>query len=516
MSVPLESNSELQPKSVREMSDILQLYEQAPNEATAIASVEGAVISYETLVDCAKACGDSLAGVGISSDDRVAIVMPNGPLMATTFACCAPWCGVAPLNPAYTSDEFEYYLTDLEADMLLVAADFDSPVLDVAQRLGIRTVAIDAEQSPGAFRFGTDNRIRQRRELDSIALILHTSGTTSRPKMVPLTQRNLLASARNIAKTLALTVEDCCLNVMPLFHIHGLMAPIMATLHAGASVVCTPGFDTLKFFAWLDETSPTWYSAVPTMHHAILSRAKRNEDSVSRNRLRFIRSSSASLPVPVLNGLEETFGTSVVEAYAMTEAAHQMCSNPLPPRERKPGTVGPAAGPEVRIADATELEFLGPGQEGEIVISGENVTDGYINNPDANAKDFVDGWFRTGDLGIIDDDGYVKVTGRLKEIINRGGEKIAPLEVDDVLLDHPAIEQVCTFAIPHDKLGEEVATILVLKEGEAITKNEVQRFARERLASFKVPREVVFLPDIPKGPTGKVQRIGMAERIGLV
>ena len=498
------------------MTDILQLYQRAPGEAAAIANVEGVTTSYADLVTYAETCGDSLAASSISGDDRVAIVMRNGPLMAKTFASCTPWCAVAPLNPAYTADEFEYYLTDLEANLLLVEAEFDSPVLDVARRLGIRTIAIDALQGLHGFNFGTGARKRQRRALDSIALILHTSGTTSKPKMVPLSQRNLLASARNIAVTLALTERDHCLNVMPLFHIHGLMAPIMATLHAGASVVCTPGFDALRFYSWLDETSPSWYSAVPTMHQAILGRAKRNVESVSRNRLRFIRSSSASLPIPVLNALEETFGTRVIEAYAMTEAAHQMCSNPLPPYDRKPGTVGPAAGPEVRISDTAGLEFLELGQEGEIVISGENVTNGYINNPDANAKDFINGWFRTGDLGIMDSDGYVKVTGRLKEIINRGGEKIAPLEVDEVLLDHPAIDQVCTFAIPHEKLGEEVGSILVLKEGEAVAKDEIQRFARERLAPFKVPSEVVFLPDIPKGPTGKVQRIGMAQRIGLI
>ena len=252
------------------------------------------------------------------------------------------------------------------------------------------------------------------------------------------------------------------------------------------------------------------------MHQTILARANRNVESIARSQLRFVRSSSASLPIPVLNGLEETFGTRVVEAYAMTEAAHQMCSNPLPPLERKAGTVGPAAGPRVGISSTASLHLLEPGQEGEIVIQGENVTTGYINNPEANAKDFIDGWFRTGDLGIMDGDGYVKVTGRLKEIINRGGEKIAPLEVDEVLLDHPSIAQVCTFAVPHDKLGEEVGAILVLNEGESLAKDEIQRFARERLAPFKVPREIVFLSDIPKGPTGKVQRIGMAERIGIV
>lgn len=498
------------------MNDILHLYEGASKEAKAIASVEGDAINYGTLVECTERCGDSLAGSGISGDDRVAIVMRNGSLMATTFASAVPWCAVAPLNPAYTADEFDYYLKDLEADLLLVEAGFRSPVLDVANNLGIKTIEIDADQGSAGLTFGPDGESRQRRTLDNIALILHTSGTTSKPKMVPLSQKNLLASAENIASTLELTANDHCLNVMPLFHIHGLMAPIMATLYAGACVTCTPGFDALRFYGWLDETSPTWYSAVPTMHQAILARAKRNQESAARNRLRFIRSSSASLPVPVLIGLEETFGTRVVEAYAMTEAAHQMCSNPLPPQERKPGTVGPAAGPKVQISDTRVLEFRQPGQEGEIVINGENVTKGYINNPEANAKDFVDGWFRTGDLGIMDEEGYVKVTGRLKEIINRGGEKIAPLEVDDILLDHPAVEQACTFAIPHDKLGEEVGSIVVVREGESVTKDEVQRFVRERLAAFKVPREILFLQDIPKGPTGKVQRIGMAERIGLV
>ena len=498
------------------MNDILQLYERGPKDATAIANVEGEHITYSMLVDYAERCGDSLAGNRISSDDRVAIVMRNGSLMATTFASCVPWCAVAPLNPAYTTDEFEYYLTDVEADLLLVEAEISTPAVDVAHRLGIRTKEINASHGMDGFRFGSDGANRQRRTLDSIALILHTSGTTSKPKMVPLSQTNLLASAQNIAATLELSADDRCLNVMPLFHIHGLMAPIMATLYAGACVVCTPGFDALKFYGWLDESSPTWYSAVPTMHQAILARAKRNDESIARNRLRFIRSSSASLPVPVLKGLESTFGTRVVEAYAMTEAAHQMCSNPLPPHERKPGTVGPAAGPQVRISDTAVLDFLDIGQEGEIVINGENVTNGYINNPEANAKDFVEGWFRTGDLGIMDEDGYVKVTGRLKEIINRGGEKIAPLEVDDVLLDHPAIAQVCTFAIPHDKLGEEVGAIVVVGEGESVAKDEIQRFARERLAAFKVPSEIMFLQDIPKGPTGKVQRIGMAERIGLV
>jgi acyl-CoA synthetase (AMP-forming)/AMP-acid ligase II len=333
--------------------------------------------------------------------------------------------------------------------------------------------------------------------------------------MVPLSHRNVCASAGNIQRTLRLEPGDVCLNVMPLFHIHGLMAAILSTLATGASVCCTPGFDALRFFAWLDQAKPTWYTAVPTMHQAILLRAKHNQEVIARARLRFIRSSSSSLPPQVLHDLEETFGVPVVEAYAMTEASHQMTSNQLPPGKRKPGTVGCAAGPEVAIMSETGAELLEQGQTGEIVIRGENVTKGYDANPEANAKAFANGWFRTGDQGVMDEDGYLTITGRLKEIINRGGEKISPREVDDVLMDHPAVQQVVTFAMPHKSLGEEVAAAVVLREGQTADEKEIRAFASERLAAFKVPRKVLIVAEIPKGATGKLQRIGLAEKLGL-
>ena len=251
------------------------------------------------------------------------------------------------------------------------------------------------------------------------------------------------------------------------------------------------------------------------MHQAILARAPRNRERIRGAALRFIRSSSASLPPPVMTALEETFGAPVIEAYAMTEAAHQMCSNPLPPAARKAGFVGPAAGPEVAIMDAQGVA-LDTGGEGEIVIRGENVMDGYLANPQANAQAFHGEWFRTGDQGYMDSDGYVKVTGRLKEIINRGGEKIAPLEVDEVLLDHAAVAEVCTFAVPHPRLGEDVAAVVVQAEGHATDAAALRDFAAIRLADFKVPRTIVFVDAIPKGATGKIQRIGLAAALGLV
>ena len=306
------------------------------------------------------------------------------------------------------------------------------------------------------------------------------------------------------------------MNVMPLFHIHGLIAAVSASLSVGASIWCSSGFNALSFFSNLDEAKPTWYTAVPTMHQAILARSGRNSEIIKNNPLRFLRSSSASLPAQVMGELHDSFGAPVIEAYGMTEATHQMCCNLLD--KQKPGSVGQAAGPSVRIAHEAH-DYLVSGT-GEVVISGHNVTPGYENNLEANQKSFfeVDGvkWFRTGDQGAFDDDGFLFLTGRLKEIINRGGEKISPLEVDSILLDHPDISQVVTFALPHSKLGEEVAAAVVLSSESKSDEKDIKVFAKERMADFKVPRHIIILDEIPKGATGKMQRIGMAEKLGLV
>jgi acyl-CoA synthetase (AMP-forming)/AMP-acid ligase II len=301
---------------------------------------------------------------------------------------------------------------------------------------------------------------------------------------------------------------------MPLFHIHGLMAAVSASLTAGGSVFCTPGFNALRFFSWVNEVKPTWYTAVPTMHQAILGRARANRDLMGKIQLRFLRSASATLLPQVMEELEHVFRAPVIEAYGMTEAAHQVASNPLPPGQRKPGSVGISAGPEVAIFDEYGTE-LPPLTRGEVAIRGLNLTRGYEKNPDANARAFCKGWFRTGDQGFLDEHGYLRLTGRLKELINRGGEKVSPLEVDEVLMDHPAVAQVVTFAMPHHKLGEEVAAAVVIRDGQSLSDRELREFASGRLADFKVPRKIVFLSELPKGATGKVQRIGLAAKLGL-
>ncbi|MEM7547075.1 MAG: acyl--CoA ligase [Pseudomonadota bacterium] len=480
-------------------------------------------LSYAGLRGLTDEVAGSLNRMGIDASDRVAIVLPNGPEMATAFISVAQAATTAPLNPAYREDEYTFYLEDLKAKALLVEEGYDGPAYAAATRLGMNIIRLSVpDNAPaGYFTLSSDANAAPADKApgaSDIALILHTSGTTSRPKIVPLLQSNVAASALHIQRSLKLTADDRCMNVMPLFHIHGLIAAVAASLASGASIWCAPGFDALKFFGWMKEAQPTWYTAVPTMHQAILSRAGRNADVIRDTPLRFLRSSSASLPAQVMTALNETFGAPVVEAYGMTEAAHQMACNPLESGTQKPGAVGIPAGPAMRIAHEAENHLIEG--TGEVVISGPNVTPGYEGNPDANAKNFFDAegarWFRTGDQGAFDDDGYLRLTGRLKEIINRGGEKISPLEVDGVLLDHADVAQVVTFALPHPKLGEEVAAAVVLADGSTATERDIRDFAASRMADFKVPRKVIILDEIPKGATGKMQRIGLAEKLGLV
>ncbi len=508
------------------MSDaatLIDLFSSCADGASAIGAPGRPALTYGGLRALAGKTVKTLNGLGVGRNDRVAIVLPNGPEMATCFIAVASGTTSAPLNPAYRADEFEFYLNDLDAKILIVERGSPSPAVAVAQKLGVRVVDLVADpggpagdfvleaREPGA---GIAPANPGAAQPDDVALVLHTSGTTSRPKIVPLSQRNVCASAHHIRRTLAFTPVDRGLNIMPLFHIHGLIAGILAPLSAGSQVFCSPGFDALKFFSWMDECHPTWYTAVPTMHQAIVSRAARNKEIIARNPLRFLRSSSSSIPPQVIRELEEVFNAPLIEAYGMTEAAHQMASNPLPPKQRKPGSVGLAAGPDVDIMDEAG-NLLPSGAVGEIVIRGPNVTLGYENNPKANGEAFTHGWFRTGDQGVKDADGYISLTGRLKEIINRGGEKISPREVDEIIMDHPAVAQVVCFAMPHAKLGEEVAAAVVLKEGAAVSEKELQQFVGARVADFKVPKKILILPEIPKGATGKLQRIGLAQKLGL-
>ncbi|WP_404369471.1 non-ribosomal peptide synthetase [Sphingomonas sp. MMS24-J45] len=473
-------------------------------------------LSYRTLRAHVADNASALAHGGIGRADRVAIVLRNGPEAATAFLAVATAAVAAPLNPGYTAAEFLFYLSDLNARALIVEAGSTSPAIAVARELAIPILETEPLDPVGRFALrGTagPSVAETVPQPSDLALLLHTSGTTGRPKLVPITHRQLHASARNIAATLQLGPHDRGLEMMPLFHVHGLVAGLLAPLVAGGSVHCTRGFDAAAFPGWIDTVGPTWLTAVPTMLQAILRWAEAAPDGAAHSGLRFIRSCSAALPPHVGERLEALFGIPVVEAYAMTEAAHQMTSNPLSDARRF-GSVGRAAGPEVAILGATG-RLLGSGEEGEIGVRGENVMQGYLDNPEANRTAFAGDWFRTGDIGRLDDDGFLWLTGRAKEMINRGGEKIAPVEIENVLLTHEAVAEAVAFAIPHATLGEDAVAAVVLRPGADADPSALLSFLLGRLSDHRMPREILLLDAIPKGPTGKLRRIEMAAQLGL-
>jgi len=488
---------------------LLDVLDEGQARSPAIVEPGRMSLTYAQLREQVAMSADGLARLGVRRDDRVALVLPNSAETIVMFLAAATAGTAAPLNPAYKEDEFRFYLEDTGARALVVAPGRG----EVARRsLPAGALVIEASfDERGRIKLESDSRSNGLRAAaaprgDDVALVLHTSGTTSRPKLVPLRQRNLAFSAENIARTYHLRGDDVAMCIMPLFHIHGLMASTMATFASGGTVVVTSGgFDAMTFWAAAEQHGATWYSAVPTIHQMLLLR-HRGERRAGAAKLRFARSSSSALSPETMRRLEAAFGAPVLEAYGMTEASHQMSSNPLPPRERRPGTVGVETGIRIGIMDESG-GLLAAGAPGEVVIQGPSVIDGYAN-AEADATSFRDGWFRTGDQGLIDADGYLSLVGRLKEMINRGGEKIAPREIDDVLLQHPAVAEAVAFGSPHQAWGEEVAAAVVLRS-EA-TEKDLIAFARERLADYKVPKKLYIVEQIPRTATGKIQRRSVA------
>lgn len=508
--------------ALRAISDVLTLQAETAGARLSLCSIdEGVAVTYAGLLRQVRHLAGQLRALDIARGDRVAIVMPAGPEMAVTFLGVSAVAACAPLNPAYRRSDFEFYLDDLNPAAVVLPPGRTSPIVDAAEERGIRILNLDLASDASASLQLTDatsgKPIASSVEFawstpEDVALLLHTSGTTSRPKLVPLTHENLCASARQIARTLGLTSTDRCLSVMPLFHIHGLVGGLLSSLVSGGSVVCCPGFQADHFLDWCIRSEATWYTAVPTVHQSALEEARKAPDRATRVSLRFIRSSSAALAPSVLEAMERQWGVPVVEAYGMTEASHQIASNPLPPLVRKPGSVGRPAGPRVAVVDEHGVH-LENGIRGEVVIRGESVTRGYAKNPAANQNGFRDGWFRTGDEGYFDADGYLFLTGRLKEMINRGGENIAPREIDDVLMRHGSVAQAVAFAVPHQTLGEDVVAAVVFRAGHSATEVELRQYVARYLPDFKVPSRILNVESIPKGATGKLQRIGLHEQL---
>ncbi len=496
---------------------VLKMFQNHNDDNVALTSETNSKLLYGELKLFVNKISRQLAGNGITNKDRAAIILPNGPYMASSFLAISSYMSAAPLNPAYKTNEYEFYLKDLSPKIVIVEPNSKNNVIEVAKKLKIPIceIKIQKDSPPGLFDLFEKSSEYSLPEENDEALVLHTSGTTSRPKIVPLTNKNIFSSAVNISKSLELSEIDHCLNIMPLFHIHGLIAILATSMKVGASVCASNGFNAIKFLELAKSEKITWYSGVPTMHQAILLRTEKNLELAKDLKLRFLRSSSASLPPAVFKKLNSIFKCPVIEAYGMTEATHQMTSNPLPPKIQKPGFVGIPAGPDVCIMDDND-KILNQGEVGEVCIKGNNVTLGYDNNPEANKKSFSNGWFRTGDQGYFDQDGYLKISGRLKEIINKGGEKISPLEVDNILMDHPLIEQAVCFGYKDKMLGEEIAAAIIVKKGQNCSEIDVKNYAEEKLAKFKIPKKIFFVNEIPKGATGKLQRNILAKNFGLI
>jgi acyl-CoA synthetase (AMP-forming)/AMP-acid ligase II len=490
----------------RRPEPLLQLIDQEGGRRALVCPDDGSTITYEELARTASHLASCLSSAGLGRGGRVAVVLPNGPeIVELLFALGALGATMAPLNPAYTEPEYRFYLEDL-APQVLVVGGGAAPAARAAAE-GIPIVELRVGSSPEPPQLEVDGRLLRGAAYedgrpDDAALLLHTSGTTSRPKQVPLLQRNLTAQARSIADHYRLTESDVSYCAMPLFHVHGLVASTLAQLAAGGTVVVPRRFSPRRFAEQAAAHGVSWLSAGPTMHQMILDHAEAPIPT-----LRFMRSCSSALPDQLMRDAEARYGVPMVEAYGMTEATHQMTSNPLPPAPRRAGSVGVPAGADVRIVDAHGADTAA-GAPGEVAIRGPGLTPGYLNNPDANAQAFFEGWFRTGDEGVLED-GYLRLRGRLKEMIIRGGENISPYEIEAVLQTHPQVAEAVAFGVEDRKYGQAVQAAVVLHAGA--TPEELRRHARESLAAFKVPDRFYILDQIPKTATGKVQRARLAD-----
>jgi len=504
-------------ESSKTPNTLIDLLDQGKSSHPAIVVPGGPTVTYDSLRQQVQTLSQRLRKMGIAHNDRVAIVLPNSVEALIIFLAVATTATAAPLNAAYKRDEFEFYLADADAKALITSQKVGTEADKAGPASIIRIDAssnVHGEIELTTAAHSTTTNPKASPNTDDVALVLHTSGTTSRPKRVPLSHRNLGVSAHNIVDTYKLSTEDVSLCVMPLFHVHGLVASALSTFLSGGTVVVPPRFNAMGFWSMAQSHKATWFSAVPTMYQALLRRDRAGSSSEGRSQvcdsLRFIRSCSAPLASTTMLEMENRFDIPVLEAYGMTEASHQMASNPLPPNERRPGSVGTGTG--VKIGIMNDLgSLLHSGDRGEVVVQGDNVIKGYEDNPDANATSFSNGWFRTGDEGIIAEDGYLTLVGRIKELINRSGEKISPVEIDEVLLTHSAVSEAVAFAVPHKVHGEEPSAAVVLNA--EVTSRELIEHCRNHLADFKTPRTIHIVNEIPRTPTGKVQRRIVASTI---
>jgi acyl-CoA synthetase (AMP-forming)/AMP-acid ligase II/thioesterase domain-containing protein len=483
----------------------------------ALVSSAFAPLTYQDLQRQLDGIRRQLRVSGFARSARIGVLTPSGPeaiLAIVAVACCSI---AVPLDPRLTPAEIDHRLDLLRLDALIIPRGMAPEARQSAERRG---VAILEATPVGQGRLGLNIAVRAcvspapdtEPDPGSPAFILQTSGTTAEPKLIPFSHANMLAAAARLETWFKLTPQDRCLSVSPPYYSHGLKVTVFTPLLTGGSIAVPANATVVDLADWFDMLRPTWYSAGPTLHNAVLDKAKRLADVQAMHTLRFVLSGGALLPRAVWNELERVLGMPVLEHYGSSEAA-QIATNHLPPGPSKPGTCGqPWPGTVVVVAE--DGSPLSAGKRGEIWVRGPTVMAGYLDAPEANQSAFVNGWFRTGDIGSLDEEGYLSLHGRLNELINRGGEKITPAEIDAALLRHPAVSEAAAFPVPHLRLGEDVAAAIVLHAGSDATPDDLRRFLQSDLASFKIPRRIHILEQLPKGATGKIQRRRLSMTLG--
>jgi acyl-CoA synthetase (AMP-forming)/AMP-acid ligase II/thioesterase domain-containing protein/acyl carrier protein len=498
--------------------DMVAVHARIDPEAVAVVAPGRAPLTYGRLLSHVDDVIATLNGMGIGRNDAVALVLPPGPEMAVAWLAVAAMATAAPLNPMYRGDDFDLALVDFKVRAVIVERGSDLPVVGVARARGIPIIELSAACEAGLFTLTAPAAASTQRggaaQPSDVALVLHTSGTTGQPKVVPLTQSNVVHGTCNFIDVCRLKPADRGLVVVPQFHV-AVLSTVLAPLFSGGSLVCLPGLDPTKLAGVMEAFQPTWYVAVPAVHQALRAQLERAPQVVANHSLRFIATAGAAMPAATIAEMEGSLRVPVLQLYGLTETSSVVTCNPLPPAKRKAGSVGIAINQEVAIMD-DRGNTLPVGESGEVMVRGANVMAGYRDDPQSNGAVFRGDWFRSGDLGHIDEDGFLWLSGRLKDMINRGGQKISPFEVDQALLTHPDVVQAAAFSMPDERLGEDVAAAVVLRPGAAATGDDLRAYAAERLPYFKVPRRIVVLDELPRGPTGKIVRTGLAEQLGVV
>jgi oxalate---CoA ligase len=498
----------------RTIGGVIRTHADVHPERPAIVASQFALLSYRELQDQIDAVRAHLRQAGFGRDARIAVAVANSPEAALAIVAIACSAVAVPLDPKLTVAEVERCLLALRPSAVLALRGSDSAARRVAEQHGFHIIeAIVAQHGKFGLQLAAP-RVGTALSLDdpdpeAPAFILHTSGTTADPNLVPFSHRNMLAVTKRLQAWFNLTPQDRCLNVSPVYYSHALTTTVLPPLLAGGSVAFPANASNVDLSEWLGALEPTWYSAGPTLHLSVLEKAQLRSDARTMHSLRFISSAGAPLAGDVHERLQTVLGVPVLEHYGSSETA-QISTNLPAPGPSKPGTCGIPARDTVRIV-GEDGRPLPPGERGEILVRTASVMSGYLNAPELNRAAFIDGWFRTGDIGSLDEEGFLSLHGRQKELINRGGEKIAPLEIDNALMRHPDVAQAAAYAVPHPRLGEDVAAAVVLRPGSKITADELREFLGRQLATYKNPRRITIVDQLPKGITGKVQRKRLSE-----